>query len=69
MPKMKGQFDQYEYEKDYQKRYRITKVITFNRKNEDDMRMVAWLENRSEGIIPYIKALIRKDMEGNDEIR
>ena len=64
MPKKpSGLFDQAEYIKEYQRENRISKKVTFNRKNPDDMEMVAWLDSRPEGIVQYLKRLIREDME------
>lgn len=64
MPKKaSGLFDQAEYVKEYQRENRITKKVTFNRKNLDDMEMVEWLDSRPEGIVQYLKRLIREDME------
>lgn len=58
----RGQFDQKEYVKEYQRENRIAKKVTFNRKNPDDMAMVEWLDHRPEGIVQYLKSLIRDDM-------
>jgi hypothetical protein len=64
MPREKsGLFDQAEYIKEYQRENRFSKKVTFNRKNPDDMEMVAWLDSRPEGIVQYLKWLIRDDME------
>ena len=60
---MAEKFNQAEYIKEYQRENRITKKVTFNRKNPDDMVMVEWLDNRPEGIVQYLKRLIREDME------
>lgn len=60
---MAEKFNQAEYIKEYQRENRITKKVTFNRKNPDDMEMVEWLNNRPEGIVQYLKRLIREDMK------
>lgn len=62
---MAEKFNQAEYIKEYQRENRITKKVTFNRKNPDDMAMVEWLDNRPEGIVQYLKSLIRDDMAHN----
>ena len=65
---MAEKFNQKEYIKEYQRENRITKKVTFNRKNPDDMAMVEWLDNRPEGIVQYLKTLIREDMETRTRI-
>ena len=60
---MAEKFNQKEYVKEYQRENRIAKKVTFNRKNPDDMKLVEWLDTRPEGIVQYLKTLIREDME------
>lgn len=67
MPKMRsGNFDQDQYVKDYQRQYRITKLVTFNRKIEDDMTMLQWIEGQPESFVQYVKRLIKQDMSRFD---
>ena len=60
-------FNQSEYVKRYQKENRIEKKVTFNRNNPDDMSILEWLKSRPEGMVHYIKSLIRSDMEANQQ--
>lgn len=60
---MADKFDQAEYVKRYQREQRIEKKVTFNRNNHDDMILLEWLMFRPEGMVKYIKSLIRSDME------
>lgn len=66
--KPSGLFNQAEYVKEYQRENRITKKVTFNRKNPEDMVMVKWLDSRTEGVVQYMKRLIREDMIKNHVI-
>lgn len=67
MPKLRsGNFDQDRYVREYQKQFRITKLLTFNRKNEDDMKMLQWIEGQAESFVQYVKRLIRQDMNRFD---
>lgn len=64
MPKKKsGLFDQDKYIKEYIRQNRTSKSLTFNRRNEDDMKLLQWIESRAESFNQYIKRLVRKDME------
>ena len=63
MPKKpSGLFNQAEYVKQYHREQVIGKKVTFNRNNPDDMELLEWLVNRPEGMVGYIKKLIREDM-------
>lgn len=61
--KPSGLFNQAEYVKQYQRANVIGKKITFNRTNPEDMELMSWLESRPEGMVAYMKRLIREDME------
>ena len=56
-------FNQAEYIKQYQREQRVEKKVTFNRNNHDDMILLEWLTSRPDGMVHYIKSLIRTDME------
>lgn len=60
---MSDTFNQAEYVKRYQRENRIDKKVTFNRNNPDDMALLQWLSSRPDGMVQYIKSLIRSDME------
>lgn len=59
---MSTKFDQAAYVRQYQRENRIEKKVTFNRNNSDDMALLEWLASRPEGMVQYIKHLIRSDM-------
>lgn len=59
---MDHKFDQAEYIRQYQRENRIEKKVTFNRNNPDDMALLEWLQSRPDGMVHYIKTLIRSDM-------
>lgn len=57
-------FNVSEYNKSYQKTLNRI-LISFNPKNEEDMVMWEFLQSKGKTKkIPYIKALIKKDMGG-----
>ena len=60
---MSTKFDQAEYVRQYQRENRIEKKVTFNRNNDGDMKLLEWLQSRPEGMVKYIKSLIRSDMK------
>ena len=60
---MAEKFNQAEYIKRYQRENRIEKKVTFNRNDSNDMELLAWLTSRPDGMVHYIKSLIRSDME------
>ena len=62
---MQSKFDQAAYIRQYQRENRIEKKVTFNRRDPDDMHLLDWLTSRPEGMVQYLKALIRKDMESS----
>lgn len=64
---MAEKFNQAEYIKQYQREQRIEKKVTFNRNNPEDMSLLNWLTSRPEGMVQYIKALIRSDMENQQK--
>lgn len=59
---MPEKFNQAEYIKRYQREQRIEKKVTFNRNSQEDMVLLEWLTTRPEGMVKYIKSLIRSDM-------
>ena len=64
---MAEKFDQAEYIKQYQREQRIEKKVTFNRNNPDDIALLEWLTTRPDGMVKYIKGLIRSDMKANQQ--
>lgn len=60
---MAEKFNQAEYIKRYQRENRIEKKVTFNRNDPGDMKILEWLTSRPDGMVHYIKSLIRSDME------
>lgn len=63
---MDHKFDQAAYVRQYQREYRIDKKVTFNRGNPADMQLLDWLTSRPEGMVQYIKNLIRADMQAGE---
>ena len=57
--------------KNYDKNYAHTnfrsKCIAFNVKNPDDIALLEWVQKQENGN-QYIKNLIRKDMEKNQDV-
>ena len=51
----------------YMRRYITEKIIykrvNFSRGNAEDQKLLDWIAMQPEGISPYIKRLIREDME------
>lgn len=62
---MAEKFNQAEYIKRYHRENRIEKKVTFNRNDPGDMILLEWLTSRPDGMVHYIKSLIRSDMESN----
>ena len=63
MPRKKsGLFDQEKYVKEYIRENVIRKMITFNKNNPDDMELLEHLKKQPEGMVAYVKRLIREDM-------
>ena len=60
---MAEKFNQAEYVRRYQRENRIEKKVTFNRNDARDMALLDWLTSRPDGMVHYIKTLIRSDME------
>lgn len=60
---MAEKFNQAEYVKRYQRENRIEKKVTFNRNDRSDMELLEWLTSQPDGMVHYIKSLIRSDME------
>jgi len=69
MPKTKtgDGFDYRTYMNEYVKEKLIYKRVHFTKSNPDDMELLAWLESQPEKAAPYIKRLIRADMEARKE--
>ena len=63
--------DQHDYMRDYMRDYRrekqVTKKVMFTASSADDMRLLDWLTAQPEGISPYLKRLIRQDMDATKE--
>ena len=53
----------YAYDQEYIKKNLKRVLITFNRNNPADMRLVSWMESRKMSKNAYIKQLIEMDME------
>ena len=60
---MPEKFNQAEYIRRYQRENRIEKKVTFNRNDPGDMELLDWLTSRPDGMVRYIKNLIRADKE------
>ena len=58
-------FDVKAYMNKYVSEKIIYKRVHFTKSNPGDMDLLAWLEAQQEGTAPYIKRLIREDMEAN----
>lgn len=59
-------FDARAYMNQYVKEKIIYKRVNFTRGKEEDEELLAWLDAQPEGIAPYIKRLIRADMEARE---
>lgn len=61
--------DQSEYMREYMREYVKDKVVykkvQFVKSNAGDMELLAWLSAQPEGISPYLKRLIRQDMDAH----
>ena len=58
-----GEYDHKSYQNEYHKGMK-NKLISFNPANPDDMILWDFLMAKGKGqVTPYIKSLIRKDME------
>lgn len=63
MPRKKsGLFDPKEYTVKYNRENVIRKMITFNKGNPEDMELLDHLQKQPEGMVAYVKKLIREDM-------
>ena len=62
---MSEKFNQAEYVRRYQRENRIEKKVTFNRNDPSDMMLLDWLTSRPDGMVHYIKSLIRTDMNSH----
>ena len=60
-------FDARKYIREYVAEKLIYKKVHFVKGKPEDEEMVAWLDAQPEGIAPYIKRLIRQDMESRRE--
>lgn len=59
-------FDVKAYMNEYVKEKIIYKRVHFTKANQDDMELLEWIEAQAEGTAPYIKRLIRADMEARE---
>ena len=59
----KAKAKKYNYDQQYLKENMITVGVTFNKRKPDDMTLLEWINDREEKKVPYIKRLIREDME------
>ena len=55
--------EKYQYDQQYLKENMKVINITFNRRNDEDMELLDWLAKKPGPTVPYIKSLIRADME------
>ncbi len=56
-------FDARAYMNQYMKEKIIYKRVNFTKGKPEDDEMLAWIDAQPEGTAPYIKRLIREDME------
>ena len=56
-------FDARAYMNQYVKEKIIYKRVNFTRGKEEDEELLAWIDAQPEGTAPYIRRLIREDME------
>jgi len=61
----KTSYEQMQYIKDYNREHIYYRKLSFNVSNEDDMRMMKWLDERPQSTSSYLKQLIREDMNKN----
>lgn len=64
-PKVRTKLEKYGYDQQYLKDNIRTVGVTFNKRKQEDMILLDWLNNRNEKMVAYIKRLIREDMEKN----
>lgn len=63
MPRHKtGQFDQTEYIKAYHREHTKYRKMSLNNANPEDIKIMAWLDSRPEGVSAYLKRLVKEDM-------
>ena len=59
--------------KDYLNEYINTNIvyksINFNMKKPDDVKLLDWVMSRPEKVSPYLKRLVKEDMERNSDIQ
>ena len=55
------------YDQEYRRKYVVKKLIPFNKKKQEDMDILDWIESRPENSTQYIKRLVREDMEKASE--
>ena len=66
MPRQKsGNYNDAEYKKTYQREHIVFRKMNFNTSNEDDIKLIQWIEQQPEGTSPYLKKLVQKDMEAH----
>ena len=61
--KSTGNFDAQKYMREYIAEKIIYKRVNFARGKEDDEELLTWIEAQPEKTAPYIKRLIREDMQ------
>lgn len=68
MPRKKsGEFNQNKYVNGYISENYKWVSLGFNQKVKEDVEIYEWLKQFNRGKAPYIKSLIRKDMEKGGE--
>lgn len=56
------------YDQQYRRDHMSTKLIAFNRDKPEDIALLNYVESKGERMFsPYVKELIRRDMEQNQE--
>lgn len=63
--KASGTFDQKAYINEYINTKIVYKSVNFNVGKPEDMELLAWIDAQEEKVSPYIKRLIRADMEAH----
>lgn len=60
-------FDARKYMREYVAEKLVYKRVNFVKGKPEDEALLAWLAEQPEGIAPYLKRLIRQDMEARKD--
>lgn len=64
---MRTREDKSKYDQQYRRDHMSTKLIAFNRDKPEDIALLHYVESKGDrAFSPYIKELIRRDMEANE---